>query len=777
MGFGRAQARAGQLWQLPLLLFSISLFLYAVNLAVNSRAGATVEQQLALAANYLNQDRNEPASDLLKKLINSEKLSSAQEGAAYMLLGQSIQQALAQNGRNGPESHRWIIEYTRRAVELGIEADATVHQRLGESFEALGNYAESAEHYRSAAGLDPTHALKWQRKSIDLLLAVGNSERATEALEEFLKHEHLSPGERAWALGAQAKVLVDAGNYDEARHRLDEALKLSDEPADRGQFCYWLGYCLWKTGNSEEAERQFRAARDQLPVQHPLDGDAAFALGQIRQAAKDYAEAGAFYAAVLEFHPDAPVARPALAGRGVCRIASGSHEAGLVDLDSIVRYIREREKPSPRLVEQTLAALRLGGELLSAQQNYKGALELIADEQHLQPNPDREFFGRLGALYERRANQVEAGHELADEQQRKEVVRDCRTKAGDAFVAFARAMTLSDDKAFGEALWKAIELYEKAGDLPRTISALEMFVSQRPEDLLTPEALLKLGDAYHAVGLFDKAIAAYRRTQFQYPKSLAASVSGVPLARTYIAKGPDFYGKAEEVLRAVVENNPQITPEAREFREALFELANLYYRTGRFESGIARLEELTQRYPKDERMGQLLFLMADSYRKSAAALEEKSKPSKADGLADVAEAAAARKERLGRARDLFKRVIDYYRNEGMPTESDKLYMKLSYFYSADCVYDLGDYAEAIKLFDDAAFRYQDDPSALAAYVQIVNANVALGRIEEAKAANERAKWMLRRMPAESFADSTSFAMPRAAWDNWLRWAGQSGLWK
>ena len=103
--------------------------------------------------------------------------------------------------------------------------------------------------------------------------------------------------------------------------------------------------------------------------------------------------------------------------------------------------------------------------------------------------------------------------------------------------------------------------------------------------------------------MFDKAIAAFQRNQFRYPNSLAASKSAVPLAQAYIAKGPEAYGKAESVLKSVVENNPLLTPEAEEFKQALFELAQLYYRTGRYEEAVAKLEELTARYPNDERLG------------------------------------------------------------------------------------------------------------------------------------------------------------------------------
>jgi len=172
--------------------------------------------------------------------------------------------------------------------------------------------------------------------------------------------------------------------------------------------------------------------------------------------------------------------------------------------------------------------------------------------------------------------------------------------------------------------------------------------------------------------------------------------------------------------------------------------------------------------------------MADSYRKSAALVDMKMLASTSQATAgapviDMAEATAAKKQRLEKARSLFDRCIEVYAAKAPTTDTDKLYQKLSHFYRADCMYDLGNYNDAIKQYDAAAFRYQDDPSALAAYVQIVNAYCALGKLEEAKTANERAKWLLRRMPADSFQNG-AFAMPKAYWEQWLKWTSAAGMW-
>lgn len=787
------QPRAGQLWQFPLLLVSLGLFAYAGYLLIKPPPGPSIAQRLEAARKYLAEERARAATGELNALLTTEKLTPAQEGATRMLLGEALEMGQRLNRVSLRVNHERIIWQTKNAMTLGIKADAAAHRRLAESYDALGRVSEAIHHYRQALSLDSAHALKWKRKIIELQLPHDPPEVVVASLDDFLKSPGLTDGERAWALGEKAHVLVDRGDFQDARDLLTQAMKLHgnegkpEEPADTselGQFNYWLGYCAWKLGNAREAEAYLRLSRDQLRVQHPLDADAAYLLGRLREEQHDYTEANAYYVSVLQNHLDSHVALPAKLGRGICRIALKSEEAGLTDLHDVVRTVQEKEVIPPRLKEETLAALQQAGELLSNSGNVQGALELMAHEQTLEPKPPAKFFERLGKMYERRAAQLDAAladAKPADRPDRQAKIRDLRAKAGDAFIAYSRALTLSDDKGYGLALWQGIGLYDQAGDLPRIISALETFVGERPDDPHTPDALLRLGHAYHAAGLFDKAIAAYKHCQFRYAKSLAATRSGVPLARACIAKGPEFYKKAEEALRGVIEDNVQITPEAQEFAEALVELAQLYYKTERYELAINRLEEVTQRYPADARMGQLLFLMADSYRKSADLLDERIRSASSmaanQPAVDMNEAVKARADRLARAKDLYQRVIAHYRAAQAPgNDLDKLYMKLSHFYRADCVYDAGDYLEAIKLYDDAAFRYQEDPSALAAYVQIVNANVALGRVEEAKAANERAKWMLRRMPGQVF-DVASFAMSRKAWEQWLKWSGESGLWK
>ena len=786
-----SRRKLAQLWQLPLLLLSIGLFAWSAYLFIDPRPGLSVGQRIDTARDYLTHGRPEAAVDQLNKLLASEKLARDNEARSRLLLAEALEAAQKQRGLDLDVNHERIIEQSRLALAQGVKPEAEIYRRLGDSYRALNKAAEALECYRRAIAMDAPRALALQRKVIDLQLLQPDTAPAEASIEDYLRLEGLADAERAWGLGRKAELLVNRGSFFEARALLGEARRFDGDPVAQGQVHYGLGYCAWKLADLPEAERLLRVARDHLKSQHPLDADAAYALGRIRQDRDDPKEAVSFYAHVIEDHPDSALAPLARLGRGVCRIILGNDDAGLTDLHDLVEELGAR-RSRQRHRGDVLAGLRQASATLSARGNFQGSIEVMSYEQTLEPEPQPDFYSRLAGVFERRADQVDQSlpqsPNAAEKVRRTQQVRDLRTRAGDAYVAYSRAVILDDDRAHGEALWKGVDLYDRAGNIQHAISALELFVAERPDDGAAPEALLRLGRAYQAAGLFDKAISAYQRNQSRHGQSLAASKSGVPLAQAYIAKGPQSYPAAEAALLRVIEDNPLITPEAQEFREALFELAQLYYRTERFEESVARLRELTDRYPQDERRGQVLFMTADSYRKSAGLLNVSAvtvapvvaatgagPASALQQSGSQVEAAAAKRERLGKAREFYDKVIDLHRDQPPAREIDKLHLKLSHFYRADCAYDLGRYEEAIKLYDAAALKYQEDPSALAAYVQIVNSFCALGKLDEAKTANERAKWLLRKMPEGSFRDG-SFSMPKAYWEQWLKWTNNAGLW-
>src|SRR5688500_13050048 len=162
--------------------------------------------------------------------------------------------------------------------------------------------------------------------------------------------------------------MTNEGDFVAARALLGEARRFDGDPVAQGQVHYGLGYCAWKLGDLPEAERLLRVARDQLRSRHPLDADAAYALGRIHQARDQIKEAVSFFEQVIQNHPDSPVAPQARLGRGVCRIALGNDDAGLVDLQELVQEIGAR-KSRQRYKADVLTGLREAGESLAVRGN------------------------------------------------------------------------------------------------------------------------------------------------------------------------------------------------------------------------------------------------------------------------------------------------------------------------------------------------------------------------------------------------------------------------
>ncbi len=780
-------AGLGQLWQVPLLAVAVGLFGFAAYLFIDPHAGPSIDQKVDVARRLLKAERPEAAINQLNRVLLAERLDGVHEGTVHLLLGQALAALQQQKKLSLRTYHEQIVEQTQLAMKLGVRPAYDSERRLGESYEALDRPAQALEHYRQAAAMDPDHALRLQRKVIELQLATGDLGPAEASLDTYLSVPDLSDGERVWALCNRAKLQIDKGEYVRGRGLLDQAARLDTTDDMRGEVGYYQAYCAQKLGDGPAAERLLRVARQQLRPDNPLDADAACLLGQIAADRNDPKTAESFFTDVLSGHAGAPCAATALLGRGLARLAQGgpADAAGLADLHDLAARALAADPPDPAASATVAAGLAAGATALAGRDNDAGAIELLDAKQQLDPRPTAAGFHQLCRVFEQRAAQLDrppVDGTATDVARRSKEARDLLAHAADASIAEARALTVADDKGYGQALWHGIDLYDRAADLPAAIDALQLFVAERPTDPLAPTALYRLGRAYQSAGQFDKAIAAYQRNQFLYPNSLAASRSAVPLAQAYMARGPADYPRAESVLRSVLEGNPVLTPAADEFRQALFELARLYYRTDRYELAVARLTEWTARYGDDERLGQALFLTGDSYRKSAALLDPKPTPGGADVAAATtalvaarAEAAAARRDRLEQARGLFDQTVARYRDVPAKTDLDRLYDKLAQFYRADCLYDAGRYAEAIQQYDAAAFRYQDDPASLAAYVQVVNAYYALGKPDQARAANERAKVMLRQMPAEAFG-SGAYALSKDYWENQLKFSTGSGMW-
>jgi tetratricopeptide (TPR) repeat protein len=89
-------------------------------------------------------------------------------------------------------------------------------------------------------------------------------------------------------------------------------------------------------------------------------------------------------------------------------------------------------------------------------------------------------------------------------------------------------------------------------------------------------------------------------------------------------------------------------------------------------------------------------------------------------------------------------------------------------HEADCYFEARQYREALNHYERAAGLLRDSPSALAAYVQIINCYVFMGDSAEAEAALARARVLTDRLDAEVFEHDFS-PETKEDWKEYFAW--------
>ena len=798
---GDARRRLSHLWQLPLLFASIVLFVCAAVLFVEGRPKITLNQKLSQARAYLRDDRPDAAAESIARLLAAEKFPREVEGQIHLALAEALDAAQKQRPQVVPAVPIKILEETQIALAQGVQPTGKIYRRMGENLEALGKPVEAVAQYRQAIAMDPSRAIRLQRKVIDLQLASSDWAPAEASIDAYLAAADIADTERAWAKMTKAQLLIDRGDFVDAKRLLDEAIALDPSEIAQAEARYRLGVCAWKLGNLDDAQKLIATARASFRGQHPLDADAAYALGKIAMERNDAGSAAVMFDAVITTFPQSSVAPLARMSRGVARIQKGDDEPGLFDL----RIATENARATPALREDALIAIRKASALLSGKANQQAAIELLACEQSLENSPSAGFFARLADAYEKRAEQIEQSipdATPAEKLRREQLLRESYEKAANAHLAYSRALLAANEKAYGEAMWKAMSLYDRAANPQAVAGALELFVTEKAADPLAPDALLRLGRTYEAMSQVDKAIAAYQRLESAYAKSPAALQAAVPLAMLYIGQGPGKFSNAESVLLSLADGKP----EGDEYKRALFELGMLYHRTDRPEKALPRLELFAQKFTGDPRAASATFFAAECYRMTAQEIEVQLAGATVNAADDksgaeaLAKAAETKKYRLVNASRLYEQATQLYgaapqpqlpaQARGSRSSSDRRQAKLAALRRADCDYELGRYSDAVGRYKAVVSSYPNDPVALAASVQIVNCYTAMNRLDEARAASEQARRLLETMPQAALepgsgnatttttnanttdgAGGATSVMSKTYFEQWLKWTG------
>ncbi|MEX2672220.1 MAG: tetratricopeptide repeat protein [Phycisphaeraceae bacterium] len=794
-----------QVWQLPLLALSLLTFGAGLFLASGSNTEPETPvgtlDQLAQQVEAGRYDEALRTAEVLAEPKNFSEIPDDLHPQYHLLVGDAASRRQRSQSVVTETSHRRVVQAYTRAQELDAQFEPDQAERFADSLAALNRVPEALAVLSELGEDGAAQRQKLLRRPIEQALNVASDEldpqKISRAIDQLLNEPHLSLDNEVWATARQAELLMRSGRTPDAIDMLLRRLaRLQDDPdAPLAELKLKLAQAYFAESELANAERWLLRAQEDADPEDLINAEINVTLGEIRFSEGNAAEAVEYFAEVVRLGSDVPSYPEALIGKAESEARLGRHERALSDYAEAAAIAADRPGRSKDLATRLAQSLQTQHDLRFTQSDYQQALAYLKLQESLYAEPPAELLLSLAVTHHRQAQKL-AGEDdqaappdadtggadptdPADPVLARKIATH-HAAAADAYRAHANAVVATDDDAFGQSLWMAGTLYDQAGLHREAVAVFDRYIEQRPDDPRRLRAIFRLAQAHRADGQPANAIPLYTQLIEENPNSPEAYASLVPLARSYLAQGPDFIDRAERVLLSVVTDHEALRPESTEFREALTELGQLYYRRGEegdFERAIARLSEVVERYGREAPMPELLFQLGDAYRKSVHQVDERLETALPPSRR--AELASERATRLHEARESFDKVILIYeaRDPRTLTELHDLYLRNSYFYRADCAYELGHYEGpegSIALYEKAVQRYDKDPAALVGLVQIVNSYAELGDWDKARTANERAKVYLEAIPEQAF-DDPNLPMGREHWQRWLDWSSELAL--
>lgn len=784
------------LWQVPAILFSISLIVAGLYVASQRTPRDDFDGALDQVQSFIDDHELELAEHQLRDVIepNMVRASPKQQARFHGMAADLLYAFVANEPADLLKNAGGISEQYRHARELGGVLDPAQLERWANVLIAAGEIPEATERLKELEKIALTNEEVMMRRNRVLRSIVAHGLRQPKLsydeilglLGEYRADQLLGIEDEAWAVARQAELRLEAGLAKEAIDRLMidmrrlEARPDAGESPPLGELYTLLGRGFFDQGELERAEYYLRLGQSRFAGPEPMRGEGLVLLGHIAVTTGNQDEAFETFNEVVRDYVNTPAYLPGLLGRAEVRSVLGDHAGGLDDYAQVCDLVRiglPRRDVTPDRVARSLVDRH---DAAIATDNLSLALQyILLGERVYEPNnvsPD--VLSRIASTSRQIADNLVAealgtGPDAAlrvddmDPAVRRQANVNYK-RAGDYYVRHARALAAlpTGDDAWAESLWLAADSYDHAGWHDFAITHFSEYLAGRSsDDPRRAEATFRLAQSHHAVANFEAALTYYEKVLDEHPRSSFAAQSHVPMADCLVELGRQT--EAEQHLEDVLAGKWYITPDARDYREVHMTLARLLYERGEFVGAIEHLDKVVKRYPDDPRLTEYMFRLADAHRAHAAELEEQAQL--ATARSDQQHLRDLRTQSLRTAMDLFGKVRDDFDSRD-PRRLDQLqatFLRDAYIYRADCAYHLGLYEQAIDLYDFAARKYSDHRVSMTALIQIVNCYHQLGDAEKARAAHNRALVRLRQLPDASF-DDPSALLDREAWELWLR---------
>ena len=364
--------------------------------------------------------------------------------------------------------------------------------------------------------------------------------------------------------------------------------------------------------------------------------------------------------------------------------------------------------------------------------------------------------------------------------------------AGYAYAELAQQRYVT--RQYPTDLWQAGRSFKLGQDFESAATAFRSYLktearTERPMVLIAlTEAYLSLNQVEDAITTIEDCMREFRRDPAIYQARLLASTA-------YLEQGD--LNKARQLLEENLHHDA-LTPRSDAWRDSLFALGMVLHRQGRLamiapepavsedpataklqhlerghrllHEAIRHLSEAVARYPNAPQAIAARYALGESYRYSSRM------PLAKFELETIESRRAALNRQINDELDgaikqydqIVRLLNEQSHTLGPLSDEDEKILRNVYFARGTVLYDLGDFEAAIKAYSTATSRYQHEPAALEAYVQIAACYRRLNKPLEARGTLEQAKLVMERI-GENADFTTTTRYGREEWATLLNW--------
>lgn len=747
-----------RLWQVPVFMMGLAVLgsVWLCRPLWRLNAAEQIGREVVELRRLVEQENGDPARTLAlgEKLLKKSNRFPDSAAAVHFLLGSFLlKQAEPSNGflpralTNLEAANAAGVAQTdlpKLLYRLGTARYQTgkapqsvidcLAPSVGAADEPALGYEMLAESYLKLKQPDLTAALAANKKRLalptlndellaparllhgDLLLRLDRSAEARDVLSRIGDKSPEKIRKRARFLLAQS--CQEEERWAEAAKLWETLLSAgAPYPEKPGRILCYLGICQRQLGNNEKASQAWEKA---LNDEGEAGQAAAFALAEIR---------------LFDKTPEAAFAHYERALRDV--VDAAGYRNSLVEL-----------KEARRLVERGIDRFR-------QTEAYDKAFELAHLYEKIAAEGTAQL--RLAEVADAWAEHQLALGEVAEAQKHYR-------QAGEAYQALALATKQADQQAL--YLRQSAERFAQADEFTLALEVMKSLLEVETDPERLGAGWFTTAGIYLALKQDEAALAAYRKC-IEFP-GVNALRARYRLALHDIDMGN--YDDAQEALKQNLELL-RLQSDAETHEKSLFTLAELLYRRGDYRRASDRLQEALDHYPGNAEAFKARWHLAESYRRLA---EFETRQLSSPQLAPDVRLHHREQYRkwlnmaLANYQKLAYDLAAHKSNNALTPEQETV-LRQADFAIGECQINLGQYTDAVRLYEILAARYHHQVEHLLALRQVWRCYWIQREPDRARAVVKKVGSVLNQMGDGAFTNHPS-KQTRQEWKDWIDWA-------